>query len=145
MALTGILKTYTYSEHPTQTDEIKITYPSAEIMGAHHPDIEKANTEEIVLQPKIVENEIEHKNVYLTIINYYFYTKRINKLEKTHHLDLHYGVWDSEDDYILNPTQPNFTEDLLGRSIDIGDIEDIRVKGYDLLKLERGFQELKKH
>lgn len=142
MALIGTLKTYTYTQHPTETQESTITYPSAEVLGEGHPDYDKAGTTETITEPTIVENETIHENVYVTIFNYFFYNQRDDNGVKVYNLDLHYGVFNSEEDYISNPLTPSFTEDVLGRYVEITSSEDIRTKGYELLKLEKGFENL---
>lgn len=66
MALTGTWNHYTYSDHPTETEEAaSITY--AANLPEDHPDYEKRGTTEYETIPKKIEEVTLYENVYLIL------------------------------------------------------------------------------
>ena len=65
MALRGNYIKYTYSNHPTETTNHVVTYPSD--LSEDHPDYDKRGTSESFQEPVIVEETETLENIYLVV------------------------------------------------------------------------------
>tara|TARA_R100000084_G_C4560728_1_gene104470 strand:+ start:136 stop:582 length:447 start_codon:yes stop_codon:yes gene_type:complete len=144
MALKGNIKIYTLEVDENKTVTETIDLP--ENLPEDHPDYSLRGQRIQREFPQTIEYQTLYENVYVQIISYMFH-KRVHThpdMEdlKDECLDLHYRVYESEEarrndfnDYILD-------EHVLGKQIEQNPGDDLRTLGYELLKQQRGFEEV---
>jgi hypothetical protein len=136
MGLTGNLTNYTYSEHETETETIKVTYPNepenfGELAGT-------TVTETITVQ---VETATVQENIYVMIEWVTFYKMQFNA-DGDYLLDFGFKIYDSKADRDANIHSWTSEGDVLGQHTAITSTEDLRVKAYEVLRAKRGFENL---
>jgi hypothetical protein len=136
MGLTGNLTNYTYSEHETETETIKVTYPNEpENFG------ELAGTTVTETTPVQVETPTVQENVYVMIEWITFYKMQTNA---NGHFLFYFGykIYASKADRDANVNSWIDEGDLMGHHSEITSTDDLRVKAYELLKAKKGFENL---
>jgi len=67
MGLQGKLKIYSYSEHESEKQDVKITYP--EDLPESDLNYDKRGTSEVLEKPKIIQNIEEKDEMYIKILS----------------------------------------------------------------------------
>jgi hypothetical protein len=135
MALIGNLTTYTYSEHPTETEDVTFTYPSDWL------DSSLAGTTVSEERPVQVETATVQENVYIMIEWITFY-KMVTNVDGDYLFDFGYKIYDSKADRDTDINSWISEGDVVGQHTAITSTEDLRVKAYEVLRAKRGFENL---
>jgi len=121
----------TYSESASETVTSNVTYP--EDLDADHPHYDQKGQTIEVTSPLILESHTTITNAYLVIKSYTFY-KFIKNDGGEHLFDIQYLVFDSKDNYVLDPENFIYDHDIIGQLHSVGSADDLRKKAYDILK-----------
>ena len=145
MALKGNFKYYTSEESKTETRTVQATI--AEDVPEWHPDYEFRGQTIDKTFPVVYETETTINDSYVQIISFMFH-KRMNtsedldEHEKDETLDLYFRVYASEEARRNNFNEFLYEEHILSQQITQNPGDDIRTLGYELLKQQRGFDEM---
>jgi len=139
MALVGKWTKYESKESETETEIVKISYPSELPEG--HPDFEKAGTEEEIEVPKIDVIETIYDSVYAVVHSVNSWKDNTNNETDTL-FNICYRVYESEQDRLSDYNSFIYEEHLIGQKVDYTlDKSEIQ-QAYDLVNIVRGFEEL---
>ena len=138
MALIGNWSKEIWTEHETETTTESHTYPyEIEIFG------DKAGTTETYEMPVMIRSVETKEDVYIIISHYMFYPINLNENGEIS-FDFQYKIYNSKEDRIKDSSSYIYEAEVQGRSYSIQSSDDIRIKAYEILSQETGFENLKK-
>lgn len=145
MALQGNFKYYTQVISETETETSTIIVP--EDLPDWNPDYEfRGQTIEREF-PVVTETETVIEDCYIQIVSFMFH-KRMNTSEdleehlRDEFLDLYIRVYSSEASRSNNFNDFIREEHLLNKQVEVIDGTDLRTLAYNLLKQQRGYEEM---
>tara|TARA_R110000772_G_scaffold111680_6_gene215769 strand:+ start:5195 stop:5629 length:435 start_codon:yes stop_codon:yes gene_type:complete len=143
MALIGKWTKIEQVASETEKQLVTIKYPSAEIMGAEHPDINKADTKEEIEVPKIDIIETVYDSVYSIVHSINSWKQPINGKTETL-VNICYRVYNSKEDRLDNYNSFIYENHLISQKIDYTTNKSDIEQSYDLVNSIQGFDELLK-
>ena len=143
MALVGKYKSY---KHEVLDEMVTETVTLPDDIPEGHPDYELRGQTVEREYPKSIETETIYENCYIQIISFMFH-KRMFTAEglddkKDECLDLYFRVYESEEKRRNDFNDFIYEEHLLAKQVEQEPGDDIRVLGYELLKAQRGLEEM---
>ena len=141
MALIGKWSKIEKVASETETQLVTVEYPSAEIMGEDHPDIDKAGTTQEVEYPVIERKETVHKSVYLVIHSINSWKHLFEDGTKTL-FNICFRVYKTKKQRQSDYNSFIYEEHLSANSLDYTLEESEIQQAYNIIKLKDGFQEL---
>ena len=139
MALIGTYKAYKHQIDETKTKIDYITLP--EDLAEGHPDYDNRG--------KTIEREVEwvdeietiYENCYIQIISFMFYKRQYGEA-KDEVLDLHFRVYESEEARREDFNNFIFEDHIMNKQVEQKAGDDLRTLGYELIKQQRGFENM---
>lgn len=139
MGLIGTYKAYKHQVDKTKTKTDSIIIPEDTPEG--HPDYADRG--------QIVEREMEwvdeivttYENCYVQIISFMFYKREWGET-KDEVLDLHFRVYESEEVRRSDFNNFLYEEHIMNKQVEQKAGDDIRTLGYELIKQQRGFEDM---
>lgn len=129
MALIADYTKYTYTEHATNTVDVQVTYPSDLPQG--HTNYDQRGQTVTITVPETIESSTTLSSAYIVITSYMFYKKVI--INSQNLFDIQFDIYNSKQDY-LDGNAPAYEDDIVGQYHTILSTDDLRVKGYEILK-----------
>lgn len=140
MAVIGTYNKITTTQSETETEEVVVTYP--ETMDEMDPNYDKRGTTETISRPVFDQTVETFDNVYINISKIAFYKNEINNEGQTL-LDFTFCVYNSEAEKDNDLNSFIERDAVIGQHLSISSDDDIRVKAYELLKIQPQFLNLK--
>jgi hypothetical protein len=142
MGLTGNFSTFTYSDHPTDTEEQQIMYPPN--LPSDDPNYENRGQTVTVSVPVQVETETVNENKYININSANVFVANIYKdgvEQDVRMINFCYRSYGSKADRAADIN--DFETEVHTQIFELpsGDRTEVQ-KCYDLLKSERGFSSM---
>jgi len=121
----------TYTQSETETYQEDITYPID--LPDFHPKYEFRGQTITETLPVINEESTLHENVYIVISHYNFY-KLISNEDGEYLFDIQFLIYANKDDYLSDKESYIMEDDAIGELRLIQSNDDLRKKGYEVLK-----------
>jgi len=131
MAIFADYRKTTYTQSETETYQEKVTYPSD--LPDFHSKYEFRGQTVTETFPVINEESTLYKNAYIVISHYNFYKFVVNE-DGEHLFDIQFLIYQSKDDYLNDKESYIFEDDAIGELRLIQSSDDLRIKGYKILK-----------
>jgi hypothetical protein len=119
----------TYTEHETETVIQEVTYPNDLPEGHTKYEFRGQTVNETF--PLIIENSTTLSDAYIVITSYMFYKKVV--IDSQNLFDIQFDIYNSKQDY-LDGNDPTYVDGLVGQYHTIVTSDDLRIKGYEILK-----------
>ena len=129
MALIADYTKYTYTQHETETETVQVTYPSD--LPSDHPAYEQRGQTVTITVPQTIESSTTLTNAYIVITSYMFYKKVVENGQNL--FDVQFDIYNSKQDY-LDGNARAYEDDIVGQYHSIVSSDDLRIKGYNILK-----------
>jgi hypothetical protein len=137
MALQGTYIHYTFEDHPTELEDITITYPSD--LSEDHPDYDKRGTSEVVSIPVQVEVSTTYENCYIMVGSASLYAL-VMQPTKVMELGYLWRIYESEEARNTNPE--TYIEIYDNASFNFGLDENPFSLAYSYIASRRGAENL---
>jgi hypothetical protein len=131
MALFADYTKTTWSESETETETITVTHP-ADLPPDNQYYADRGKTVDIDV-PKPIETTTTYTNAYIVIVAYSFY-KLVTDANGDVTFDVQYKVYNDKQQYLDDPNDWVEEDDILGGYYTFTSSEDIRIRGYEILK-----------
>ena len=143
MALVGKWTKIEYIQSETETEIVTVEHPSAEIMGANHPNIDKAGTIEEVEFPVVKKEETIFENVYVVIYSINYFKNAIFVGSQRNQMNICWKVYDTKEAAIEDPFNCIYEGHIIKKEADLSRTDkNLSEQAYDFLMQEVGFEEL---
>ena len=141
MALVGKWTKIEQVASETETQLVTIQHPSKEIMGADHPDIDKAGTTEEVEVPVVETLETIFENAYVVVhsINSW---KHIQGEETKPLFNITYRVYETKENRTNDYENYILQDYIVGQEVNYSIEKNEVEQAYDFVKTVQGFEEL---
>lgn len=120
--------TYTISE--TETVQEEVTYPSNLLQ--EDPNYSKRGQTILETFPLVTESSTTTENAYIVISNYNFY--KFEEENGEYLFDIIFYVYENKEAYLNDKQNYIFIDDSIGELRSIESSNDLRIKGYEILK-----------
>ena len=143
MALVGKWTKIEQVVSETETQLITREYPSAEIMGEDHTDIDKAGTTEEIEVAVVKEEETIYNDVYVVVYSINCFKNRIYEGSERNQMNICWKVYEDKETSISDPFNFIHEDHLIQKSADLSESnQSLTEQAYGYLKNTRGFEEL---
>jgi len=143
MALVGKWTKIEQVVSETETQLVTVKYPSAEVMGLDHKDIDKAGTSEEREVFVIESTETVYENVYVVIYSINYFKNAIFVGSQRNQMNICWKVYESKESAIEDPFNCIHEGHIIKKEADLSRTDkNLSEQAYDFLMQEVGFEEL---